>query len=55
MWVYKVMPLHNEVTMANRGGFIQAPMNKTRFSCRVFRNVATWICNYLSIYVLKSQ
>lgn len=36
------MPLLILVTIANRGGFIQAPINKTKFSCRVFRNVPTY-------------
>ena len=31
------------VTIAKCGGFIHAPINKTRFSCRVFLNIAT--CN----------
>ena len=39
--VYKVFPLHKLVTMANLGGFMQAPINKMTFSCRVFLKVAT--------------
>ena len=39
--VYNVFPLHKLVTMANLGGFMQAPINKMTFSCRVFLKVAT--------------
>jgi hypothetical protein len=41
MWACKVNPLHSDVTSASFGGFMQAPMNKIRFSCRVFLNVPT--------------
>ncbi len=35
------IPLHKLVTIANLGGFMQAPMNNIKFSCLVFRSVAT--------------
>lgn len=44
------MPLLILVTIAKRGGFMQAPINKTRFSCLVFRNVATY--NFNNAYQL---
>ena len=40
--VYSVSPLQNEVTIANRGGFIQAPIKRTKFSWRVLRRMAIY-------------
>ena len=34
--IWNYYPLQSEVTMASLGGFMQAPMNRIRFSWRVF-------------------
>ena len=38
------------VTMARFGGFIQAPINSTKFSCRVLRNVEIYRKSTKSVF-----
>lgn len=40
--LYNVIPFARLVTIANLGSFIQAPINRIKFSWRVLRKVATY-------------